>query len=72
MIGRTYSIIRSSRPGRKTVETILETGHTWEVADRRRNVMTDEYRLLNPGKSSWSSDLFEVRMEGVEKGKGPK
>jgi hypothetical protein len=63
MTGRTYSIIRSSRKGQKTIETVLETGLTWELADSRRNAIAAAYREANPRKSSWSGDLFNVQME---------
>jgi hypothetical protein len=64
MEGRTYRIVRSSRPSQKTVETTIETGLSWEVADKKRNELGEAYRAANPLKSSWTRDLFIVQMEG--------
>jgi len=63
MEGRTYSIIRSSRKNRKTVETVMETGLGWDAADSQRNEIAAAYRAANPLKSSWSGDVFIVQME---------
>jgi hypothetical protein len=63
MTGRTYSIIRSSRKGQKTTETVIETGLAWETADSTREQLAAADRAANPDKSSWVRDVFEVRME---------
>jgi hypothetical protein len=64
MEGRSYSIIRSSRQSERTIETVLETGLVWELADTRRNTLADAGRAANPLKSCWSRDVFVVQMEG--------
>lgn len=65
MTGRTYSILRSSRQTGKTVETVVETGLSWEVADKQRDCLAEAEREATPMKSSWTRDQFEVRMEGT-------
>jgi hypothetical protein len=65
MTGRTYSIIRSSRKSQKTVETILETGLSWEEADSQRNDLAEADRAANPLKSCWVRDVFVVQMENT-------
>jgi hypothetical protein len=66
MIGRTYSILRSSRQNQKTVETVVDTGMSWEAADSKRNKRDAAERKAHPEKSSWTRDLFIVRMEELE------
>jgi hypothetical protein len=63
MTGRTYSIIRSSRKNQKIVETVLETGLSWEAADSQRNELAEADRAENSLKSSWTRDVFVVQME---------
>lgn len=73
MTGRTYSIIRSSRQSQRTVETVVETGLSWEAADSERNKLADADRAENPLKSSWTRDVFVVQMETLtvlENGRG--
>lgn len=65
MTGKTYSILRSRRVDGKTVETVIETGLTWEVADSKRDKIAQEDRDKYPLRSSWVRDMFEVRMENV-------
>lgn len=66
MTGRTYSILRSSRQGQKTVETVVDTGLSWEKADSTRNGYDEAERKAHPEKTSWTRDLFIVRMEQTD------
>jgi hypothetical protein len=63
--GKTYSIIRSHREAvrARTIETVVETGLSWEAADSQRNELQQAERDANPLKSSWTMDIFIVRME---------
>ena len=63
MTGRTYSIVKGSGKSSKTVEVVLESGLTWEVADSRCNQIAAADRAENPLKSSWARDVFVVQME---------
>lgn len=63
MIGRTYSIIRSSRKSQKTVRTVIESGLSWEEADSKRDKLAEIDREANPLKSCWTRDVFLVEME---------
>jgi hypothetical protein len=67
LIGRTYSIIKSSRKAQKTVETVVETGLDWDTADSKRNKLDEIEREKEPLKRSWTRDLHLVRMEVVAK-----
>jgi hypothetical protein len=68
MQGRTYSIVRSSRKAQKTIETVLETGLSWEDADSQRNELAEADRAANPLKSCWVRDVFVVQMEKLNAG----
>ena len=63
MEGKTYSIIRNMRYGTDEIETVVASGLSWPVADAQRNELSAAYRKENPGKSSWSGEIFIVRME---------
>lgn len=58
---RRFRIVRSNRV--PDVHEVLATGLTSDVADDRIKELTAAYRLANPGKTSWSSDLFHKEME---------
>ncbi len=66
MTGRTYSVLRSRRQSQKTIETVVDTGMSWEAADRKRNERDDAERKAHPELSSWTRDLYIVRLEERE------
>lgn len=63
MEGKTYSIIRNIRYGTDEIETVIASGLSWPMADNTRNELRDAYRKENPEKSSWTGEIFIVRME---------
>ena len=63
MSGRTYSILRSSRTSGKTIETVVTTGLSWEVASSERAKLDAAEAEAHPLQTSWTSDLFIIQLE---------
>lgn len=68
LIGKTYSILRSRRDHvqSRTIDTVVESGLSWEDADRKRDSLNEIERKANPLKSCWTRDVFIVQMEASD------
>lgn len=61
---RTYSILRSHRgPDRDEREDLIESGLSWDVADAKRERLDEAEERAHPEQTSWTRDLFLVRLE---------
>lgn len=60
---RTYSIIRSARPGNKTIKTVVASGLGYDQAHKLTDQLQKEWCAANPGYSCWTMDLFLLQLE---------
>jgi hypothetical protein len=58
-----YNVIRSHRDKDGEYEEVVARGLTLDVARQKANELGAEYRKANPGKSSWTGDLFGLRLD---------
>lgn len=47
----------------KTHEAVIESGLCWDEADSKRNQLQKAERDANPLKTSWTMDIFILRLE---------
>jgi hypothetical protein len=60
---RRYSVIHNQRPNSQSIETVVASGLTWDAATAKRKQLQDAEKLANPGKSSWTIDIFTIQLE---------
>lgn len=63
MTQRTYSIIRNRRIAGRSLDTVIESGLSWETASSKREELQLAERRANPMKTSWSMDIFNIQLE---------
>lgn len=63
---RTYEVIRSSRTPAGAKETVERTGLTHPQASAEREKLQEVERLAHPGQTSWTYDIFSIRLESEQ------
>jgi hypothetical protein len=62
---KIYSILRSKRTGSRSIETVVESGLSWDIANIRRERLTELEIAAQPTKTSWTRDIFIIKLEGA-------
>lgn len=61
---RLYSLVRSERPGAgKSVETVVASGLSHEVARSEQKRLEREWLAAHPGATSWTAVLYHLQLE---------